>query len=348
MAENGIQIDFDQKKREFLTFYSDNENRLNQASEAYANLLRLLISTFGPEGAKVLSRVKNKHECVRKFELKNRHELESSGSDYNIKDYIGDLIGVRIICLYESQIEELVESVKKEFDVKKEENKSVDLYEKLRFGYKGTHLDMLLNNVRLSLPENKRFSDLSFELQIRSIVQDAWSEVDHKLKYKKQIPDELKRRIVRLAALFELADQEFEEIRRRTDQEEEKIKLAALNPETAPATLNSDEGLNAFNFLNFVSKRYLGYTFESFKVDGFVDDIKIINPNITINDFVIIFNEYYEITQEYRRDKQDEGHSINPYTQMRHMFVAFDKNKYQHLLYPRQRDEFNSWFKERD
>ena len=75
------------------------------------------------------------------------------------------------------------------------------------FGYKGLHLDLKLDDERKILPEYVGFGDQQFEVQIRTIVQDAWSEVDHKLKYKKEIPSDIKRRIYRLAALFELADQ---------------------------------------------------------------------------------------------------------------------------------------------
>ena len=69
-----------------------------------------------------------------------------------------------------------------------------------------------------------RLADYRFEVQIRTIVQDAWSEVDHKLKYKKQIPAFLQRRINRFAAIFELADQEFEAIRDITYQLEQDAK----------------------------------------------------------------------------------------------------------------------------
>ena len=50
---------------------------------------------------------------------------------------------------------------------------------------------------------------MAFELQIRTIIQDSWSVLDHKIKYKKSIPGQLKRRINVLSALFELADREF-------------------------------------------------------------------------------------------------------------------------------------------
>ena len=53
----------------------------------------------------------------------------------------------------------------------------------------------------------------------RTIIQDSWSVLDHKIKYKKSIPGSLKRRINVLSALFELADREFRQIRDATAAE---------------------------------------------------------------------------------------------------------------------------------
>ena len=58
----------------------------------------------------------------------------------------------------------------------------------------------------------------AFEVRIRTVIQDAWSVLDHKIKYKKSIPNDLKRRINILSALFELADREFKEIRNATTE----------------------------------------------------------------------------------------------------------------------------------
>ena len=101
------------------------------------------------------------------------------------------------------------------------------------FGYKGLHLDLKLDDERKILPEYVGFGDQQFEVQIRTIVQDAWSEVDHKLKYKKEIPSDIKRRIYRLAALFELADQEFESIKDVSNQYTETASSAEFDEKSS-------------------------------------------------------------------------------------------------------------------
>jgi putative GTP pyrophosphokinase len=338
--------DYEIKKRDFYSFYSENELRLIASAQAFENLVHLLLSSSGIEGVKVSSRVKNKHECISKFDLKYRQDIEKSGGNYEIVSFLTDLVGVRVICLYESQISQVVSRIRSEFSVVKEENKSKSLYESSRFGYKGTHLDLSLNDVRSKLPEYYNFADINFELQVRSIVQNAWSEVDHRLKYKKQIPEGLKRRIVRLSALFELADQEFEEIRVVTEELLEKIhEKRDSDQEISPQERDarSGEPLNSFNFLDFVSRRYSTYVWESYKVDGFVDDVKRLDPAMTIGEFKSIFNDNYEAAQEYRNEMKKSEISINPYTHMRYMLVLHDRRKFSDMLYPKQKENFLNW-----
>jgi len=78
--------------------------------------------------------------------------------------------------------------------------------------------------------EYQRYAELRFEVQIRTIIQDAWSTLDHKIKYNQSIPLDIKRRINTLAALFELADREFFSIKKQTDSVDEAVKQIIEKP----------------------------------------------------------------------------------------------------------------------
>jgi len=85
------------------------------------------------------------------------------------------------------------------------------------------------------LKEYKRYKDLKVEIQIRSILQHAWAEIEHDLGYKGEvsIPDKYKRAFNRLSALLETADIEFDRLKSELlTYEEEVPELIKSEPES--------------------------------------------------------------------------------------------------------------------
>jgi putative GTP pyrophosphokinase len=239
------------------------------------------------------------------------------------------------------------------------------------FGYKGFHLDMKINDARKSLPEYSRFLALRYEVQVRTIIQDAWSVLDHKIKYKKSIPANLKRRINTLAALFELADHEFLSIRDKTfdllakaeaiaeakvqtqtetlpetqteTQTETRIETqTTLVPSPLPPSTPSEEPtpLDAFSFLTIAKKHFPYYDFFTFAADGFVQEILNISSELTANSFDSILTSQLPLIHQYRAQSP---YTLNPYTEMRHALYFTDRNHYKPMLFDRQRANFDDW-----
>ena len=75
------------------------------------------------------------------------------------------------------------------------------------------------------MTEWKPYGDFVAEIQVRTVIQHAWSAVSHALQYKQEaaIPSKLQRRLHRIAGLFELADEEFVGLR----NERESVRLQA-------------------------------------------------------------------------------------------------------------------------
>jgi ppGpp synthetase/RelA/SpoT-type nucleotidyltranferase len=162
--------------------------------------------SFSPHS--VTSRVKSRKSLEDK--------LRRTDASYARLSDITDVTGVRITTYFSDDVDKIAEHLEKEFEIVKEH--SVDKRKTIdadRFGYLSLHYVVKLSGERLKLTEYRRFPDLVCEIQVRSILQHAWAEIEHDLGYKSRIevPQILRRRFSRLAGLLELADQEFVTIR---------------------------------------------------------------------------------------------------------------------------------------
>lgn len=338
-------LDFEKEKVVFRDYWSENSTLLNQAKNAFIAIINALLIDDFPIAA-VSGRVKSREECVKKFSLKYQTVLEEQNTPYEIKDHITDLIGLRIVSLYETDVSKIKDALAEEFEVIEVTDKiSAMEAREDSFGYKGLHVDLKLKSPRVGMKEYKRYSDLRFEVQIRTIIQDAWSVLDHKIKYKKSIPISMKRRINTLAALFELADREFYNIKIKTDDQQAEAR------DKLDQTISITEELDAFTFLAIVEDKFSEFNFQPHKIDGFVAEIvEYSNGTLKIKDFKEIFEkEFSDVEQykEYLEQEENDPHVINPFTEIRHILYKNDKEKYKKILYKNQRDRFDHWLQER-
>jgi putative GTP pyrophosphokinase len=356
-------LDYEAEKVAFRDFYDGNRTTLDGALGSFRTLIRSLLASE-PEIAvsDVDGRVKDREECLSKFSRKYRTRFESSKTPYIIRDQITDLIGLRVVCLYEDDVERVSQLVSREFEVIGVTDKIAQVEgTEDSFGYKGLHLDLRLNEARKDMVEYRIYAGHSFELQIRTVVQDSWSIIDHKIKYKKSIPNNLKRRINTLAALFELADREFRAIRDATKAEIERAETTyeEIEAETKAVVENAEEKkedareveprryapLNAFNFLRIARHFFPGFDFEPHKVDGFTQEIVSLKPDISRGKFNFYVRETISEVKRYQAEfeRKGDGDTMNPFTVMRHCLYAGDKKVFAPMLTDMARNRFNSW-----
>jgi ppGpp synthetase/RelA/SpoT-type nucleotidyltranferase len=348
-------LDFEQEKRAFSDFYDNNRKHFSAAKNTYIRIIISLIKRLGlDEVTKIEGRVKDKEECIKKFHRKYRNRLETDERSYEIKSFITDLIGIRIVCLYEDQITSLSEVLKQNFKILDITDKisSVESTEEI-FGYKGLHMDLALNNEMASLAKYIPYADNFFEVQIRSLIQDAWSVLDHKIKYKKSIPVDLKRRINILSALFELADREFNEIRSATTELMQQETIAPINEQVDDAGNTTRQGasstsakiINAFNFLPIAGHFFRDFDFEDYKVDNFVHEILKLNNRFTKSDFHQCLNENLNAVKEFHEHfiKENPGNIFSPFTLIRHCLYLCDPEAFARILTRKTRAKFIDW-----
>jgi putative GTP pyrophosphokinase len=104
-------------------------------------------------------------------------------------------------------------------------NKSQLLQQEEKLGYQSVHYIVKLKATRSKLPEYGRFRNLVAEVQVRTILQHTWAEIEHDIQYKSiaTLPRPIRRRFITLAGLLEIADREFQAI----SDEETKLRLEA-------------------------------------------------------------------------------------------------------------------------
>ena len=102
----------------------------------------------------------------------------------SIEENIKDIAGVRVICSFPDDIYELEESFLKQDDIILIERKDYIKNPKPS-GYRSLHL---IVQVPIFLQKNKKF--VNVEVQFRTIAMDFWASLEHKLRYKKNIPED--------------------------------------------------------------------------------------------------------------------------------------------------------------
>ncbi|WP_316185904.1 MULTISPECIES: hypothetical protein [unclassified Bradyrhizobium] len=208
-AEDPLKKHADRAVFEFLKvqpFYSDLANVAARISKESLDSRNIKIHSIQARAKEVSS-----------FARKAATPLEGIPWEPKYSDpikQITDLAGIRIITHFLNTVADVHEMLVAEFDIVERSNKGIALIESDRFGYQSIHYLLRLKSGRATLPEYKRFSGHIFELQVRTILQHAWAEIEHDIQYKslRAIPTEIRRRFVALAGMLEIADREFQAI----------------------------------------------------------------------------------------------------------------------------------------
>ena len=124
-----------------------------------------------------------------------------------------DIIGIRVVCPFFEDLYLTEDLLRKNFQVVETDFKGAN-YSFKEFGYESTHL---LIKIPEELIEKRKGCDMEFvEIQIRTILQDAWAEAEHELFYKAEftpLDEPMKRKLAAVNASLFLADTIFQEIR---------------------------------------------------------------------------------------------------------------------------------------
>jgi ppGpp synthetase/RelA/SpoT-type nucleotidyltranferase len=188
-----------QKEAILISFLNDKQ-RYKRLAEYIVHLISDDPSSPKESLHTIIYRIKDELRIIEKIDKQNK-ELEAGAPPITEKNYqtrVGDLLGFRIICLRLSDIgkieaylgflsEEKILRFVKGPDQKRSFILPIDPGEPIADGMDLTYSGYSSIHYQVALGENSDapsgLEDLQFEFQLRTILEEAWGEIDHKYRY---------------------------------------------------------------------------------------------------------------------------------------------------------------------
>jgi ppGpp synthetase/RelA/SpoT-type nucleotidyltranferase len=151
-----------------------------------------------------------------------------------------DLIGVRVVVLYNSDVDAIRETLLRVYPAAEFDEKLTihDANRGSRFGYRALHVNFIYPDPIVFATQ--KLQSVGVEIQVRTLLSDAWARHSHKISYKADNPsDKLLRAITAAAAMLENIDEQIEQIR-----------ALPVEPERKSVT----EELSWITFYDFINK----------------------------------------------------------------------------------------------
>lgn len=188
----------DAVRNEFLTAYYGSLTSYERVAAEVRRLFDLELDPSVPATAiyTINHRVKGEQRFLEKIEEATK---ENEVTRENFGEYVRDMLGIRIVCLRLSDVEKIEEFIaslrdedklrfvegpnrKKTFVLRvdpREDQSDEDL--DLQYsGYSSTHYLVTLGGAG-GIPQ--QLANLRAEVQVRTILEEAWGEIDHKYRY---------------------------------------------------------------------------------------------------------------------------------------------------------------------
>jgi len=195
--------------------YSDRYEALTEAGAAFVALVTSILDDAGINYLSITGRTKSVASFAAKAARRQDGELLHPDP---LRD-ITDQLGVRVITYVLSDVAVVADLMADQVVVRDDRDLGRETASQGRFGYASRHLVIALDAARESQPAYEQLRGLVASLQIRTVLQHAWAEFEHDIRYKGTVPVEhardFDRRFTLAAGLLELADREFSTIRDR-------------------------------------------------------------------------------------------------------------------------------------
>ncbi len=231
--------------REAVRAYAAIQPSLRPVTARYAELVTALLDEAGINYLSVDGRTKS----VASFAAKAARQVDGRAAYADPLLEITDQIGVRVITYVHSDVAAVADVFEDQLRVLDDRDLGQETANAGRFGYASRHVLLEVGD-----PPPASYGDLvghRASVQVRTVLQHAWAEFEHDIRYKGTVPEkhasDLDRRFTLAAGLLELADQEFSAIRAR---------LQGSAPPTQPEADPSDPRISGQELAAFLADRY--------------------------------------------------------------------------------------------
>ncbi|WP_281351717.1 GTP pyrophosphokinase [Nocardioides piscis] len=227
--------------REAVRAYAALQPGLVGPTARFVELITTLLDDAGINYLSVTGRAKS----VASFAAKAARTVDGALVYPDPLTQVTDQIGIRVITYVHSDVAAVADLLDDELTVLDDRDLGQETARAGRFGYASRHLLLTASDVG-ELRGTHRAS-----VQVRTVLQHAWAEFEHDIRYKGTVPQEhapdLDRRFTLAAGLLELADREFSAIRDR---------LQAGAPVSVADTDPSDPRLSGQELASFLAAQY--------------------------------------------------------------------------------------------
>ena len=215
MRFSAEETPFDEVRRAAVQEYAARYADLRLAGDEYVRLVTTILDDAGINYLSVTGRTKS----VTSFAAKAVRGGAGSPLYSDPLHEITDQLGVRVITYLHSDVAAVAELLDDQMRLLDDRDLGQETASEGRFGYASRHLLVEVEPGSSLAEEHPGLVGQAASVQIRTVLQHAWAEFEHDIRYKGKIPEEhvpdLDRRFTLAAGLLELADREFSAIRDR-------------------------------------------------------------------------------------------------------------------------------------
>jgi putative GTP pyrophosphokinase len=210
-----VPFDFERHRRLAVDQYTGVRELYRDCAHAVRGVLDVALQV---EQIRVNS-VEARGKSVASFGEKAEAQRDGSANQPKYPDplnEITDLAGVRVITFLPDHVDAVGTLVEREFEVRER----VTIQQ--ASGYRGLHLLVTFAADRFGLPEYRRYKDRIAEVQIRTVLQHAWAEIEHGVAYKAAAPvsDSVRTKLRDVAGALTMAENELQRVVSQAEREQ--------------------------------------------------------------------------------------------------------------------------------